>query len=167
VAGEPVAATGVASVDTQAPATPARYDGYGDLRFGMDEPAFAKAWQGELRRLGPPGATCFYLTPTWVKTPADFAFMFEGGRFVRYDVGVAKETAPGGGKVGMGAAQIRTLYGTRASELPHKYVSGAKILRVAAPQGTGLLVFETDTQGRVTRWRAGTPPQVDYAEGCG
>ena len=34
-------------------------------------------------------------------------------------------------------------------------------------QGEGALVFETDTQGRVTHWRAGVPPQVDYVEGCG
>ena len=167
VASEAAAATSVASPHAQAPAALARYDGYGDLRFGMDEPSFAKAWQGELRRLGPPGATCFYQTPKWVKTPADFAFMFEGGRFVRYDVGTAKETAPGGGKVGMDAARVRALYGARVSELPHKYVPGARVLRVAVPQATGVLVFETDAQGRVTRWRVGVPPQIDYVEGCG
>lgn len=149
------------------PAGMARYDGYGDLNFGMDEQAFAAAWQGELRRLGPPGETCFYQTPKWVKTPSDFAFMFERGRFVRYDVGTAKEAAPGGGKVGMDAEQIRALYGARVSELPHKYVPGARVLRVTAPQGEGALVFDTDAQGRVTRWRAGVPPQVDYVEGCG
>lgn len=166
-ASEPAAAASAASTDSQVPATLARYDGYGDLRFGMDEPTFAKAWQGELKRLGPPGETCFYQTPKWVKTPSDFAFMFEGGRFVRYDVGTAKEAAPGGGKVGMDSAQIHALYGARVSELPHKYVPGAKVIRVTAPQGTGVLVFETDAQGRVTRWRAGVPPQVDYVEGCG
>ncbi|MGN6281830.1 lectin [Frateuria sp.] len=174
-AGPPAHATAasapVAKVTDQPTATPsagmARYDGYGDLSFGMDEQAFAAAWQGELRRLGPAGEACFYQTPKWVKTPSDFAFMFERGRFVRYDVGTAKETAPGGGKVGMGAEQIRALYGARVSELPHKYVPGAKVLRVTAPQGEGALVFETDTQGRVTHWRAGVPPQVDYVEGCG
>ena len=158
VTGQPTAA---------APARMARYDGYGDLSFGMDEQAFAAAWQGELRRLGPAGAACFYQTPKWIKTPSDFAFMFEHGRFVRYDVGTAKEAAPGGGKVGMGAEQIRALYGARVSELPHKYVPGARVLRVTAPHGEGALVFETDTQGRVTHWRAGVPPQVDYVEGCG
>jgi hypothetical protein len=163
----PVAAASAAPPDAQAPTTMARYDGYGDLRFGMDEATFAKAWQGELERLGPPGDACFYQMPRWVKTPADFAFMFEGGRFVRYDVGTAKEAAPGGGEVGMDATRIHALYGARISESPHKYVPGAKVLRVAAPQGAGVLVFETDAQGRVTHWRAGVPPQVDYVEGCG
>ena len=166
-AGQPVAASSATSPEAQAAATLARYDGYGDLRFGMDQKAFAEAWQGELKHLGSPGDACFYQTPKWVKTPSHFAFMFEGGRFVRYDVGTARETAPGGGRVGMDTAQVRALYGARVSEGPHKYVPGARILRVTAPQGAGVLVFETDAQGRVTRWRAGMPPQVDYVEGCG
>jgi hypothetical protein len=162
------AATAAESVSTRAGElmTLARYDGYGDLRFGMDEQAFAAAWHGELVRLGEAGENCHYRTPRWVKTPSDFAFMFEGGRFVRYDVGTAKETAPGGGALGMSADRLRALYGTRLSEAPHKYVPGARVLRVAAPRGEGVLVFETDAQGRVVRWRAGLPPQVDYVEGC-
>ena len=146
--------------------TPARYDGYGDMRFGMDEAAFGQAWGGELK--GAPGqdSSCFYKTPKWVEQSAEFAFMFEGGRFVRYDVGTAKDTAPGGGKVGMSEAQIRALYGARVEAQPHKYVDGAKYLRIAAPQGDGVLLFETDEHGKVTRWRVGVPPQVDYVEGC-
>ena len=147
--------------------TPARYDGYGDMRFGMDEAAFGQAWGGELK--GAPGqdSSCFYKTPKWANQSAEVAFMFEGGRFVRYDVGTAKDTAPGGGKVGMSEARIRTLYGARVEAQPHKYVDGAKYLRIAAPQGDGVLVFETDAQGNMTRWHVGVPPQVDYVEGCG
>lgn len=151
---------------TSAADTMARYDGYGDLRFGMDEAAFEKAWGGELKGAPEQGSTCFYKTPAWVKSPKDFAFMFEAGHFVRYDVGSAKELAPGGGKVGMDEAQIRALYGTRVEAQPHKYVDGAKYLRIAAPQGDGVLLFETDEHGKVTRWRMGVPSQVDYVEGC-
>ncbi len=152
---------------TVAANTPARYDGYGDMRFGMGEAAFGQAWGGELK--GAPGqdSSCFYKTPKWVKQSAEFAFMFEGGRFVRYDVGTAKDTAPGGGKVGMSETRIRTLYGARVEAQPHKYVDGAKYLRIGAPQGDGVLVFETDAEGTVTRWHVGVPPQVDYVEGCG
>lgn len=178
----PVAASSARpAVATSAPATSAAdamasYDGYGDLRFGMDEAAFEKAsfnkassnkaLGGELKGAPEQGSTCFYKTPTWVKSPRDFAFMFEAGHFVRYDVGSAKELAPGGGKVGMDEAQIRALYGTRVEAQPHKYVDGAKYQRIAAPQGPGVLVFETDAQGKVTRWHVGVPPQVDYVEGC-
>lgn len=148
------------------PATMARYDGYGDMRFGMDETAFDKAWGGELKGAPKQDSSCFYKTPKWVKRSADFAFMFEGGRFVRYDVGTAKEAAPGGGKVGMSETQIRALYGEHVETQPHKYVASAKYLRIAAPHGDGALVFETDAQGKVTRWHVGVPPQVDYVEGC-
>ncbi|MHB1059033.1 MAG: lectin [Rhodanobacter sp.] len=146
----------------------ARYDGYGDMRFGMDEAAFDRAWGGELKGAPPsPGSSCRYKLPKWAKTPRDFAFMFEDGRFVRYDVGTAKEAAPGGGKVGMDEARIRAMYGARVQAQPHKYVAGAKYLRIAAPEGSGVLVFETDARGKVARWRVGVPPQVDYVEGCG
>lgn len=144
----------------------AHYDGYGDMRFGMDEPAFRGAWQGTLNGTSDSAGGCYQLTPKWVKHAGDFAFLFEHGRFARYDVRTAKETAPGGGQVGMSAAQIRTLYGARVQTLPHKYVAGASYLRVAAPRGDGVLLFETDAGGKVTRWRAGVPPQIDYVEGC-
>lgn len=147
-------------------ATLAHYDGYGDMHFGMDDAAFDLAWGGELKTTTPAaGSSCINKRPLWVKVPADFAFMFEGGHFVRYDVGNAKDTAPGGGKVGMSEAQIRALY-VQLEAQPHKYVEGAKYLRVKAPQGDAVLVFETDAGGKVTRWHAGVPPQVDYVEGC-
>jgi hypothetical protein len=165
------APAGVAGTDTMA-----RYDGYGEMRFGMDEATFDKAssnkvgsnkaWGGELKGAPEQDSTCFYKTPKSVKSPRDIAFMFEAGHFVRYDVGTAKEAAPGGGKVGMDEAQILALYGARVEVQPHFYVDGANYLRVAASQGNGVLLFETDEHGKVTRWRAGVPPQVDYVEGC-
>lgn len=163
VASSLVAASPATAAD---PDTMARYDGYGDMRFGMDEAAFDHAWGGELNGAQGPDSTCFYKTPKWAKLPRDLAFMFEGGRFVRYDVGTAKEVAPGGGKVGMDEARIRALYGARVRAQPHVYVDDAKYLRIAAPQGNGVLLFETDEHGKVTRWRAGVPPQIDYVEGC-
>jgi len=153
-----------APADGRAPL--ARYDGYGDLRFGMREAEAVQAWGGELKPLPSASEPCHYLTPKWVKVPAEFALMIEGGRFVRYDVGTAREAAPGGGRVGMTAAEIEQRY-PNVEHRPHKYVEGAEVLRVADPAGgKGMLVFETDADGNVTAWRAGVPPQVDYVEGC-
>jgi hypothetical protein len=157
-----VAASSAAAAN--GPLAMARYDGYGDMRFGMDEAAFRTAWAGELG--GQSGDACFYLWPKWVRAPSDFAFMFEHGKFVRYDVGTAKETAPGGGKVGMSGQQIRDLYAGHVTVQPHKYVVGGQVLRVTRADGDGVLVFELDAAGKVTAWRAGVPPQVDYVEGC-
>lgn len=144
-----------------------RFDGYGDMRFGMDEAAFRRAWQGDLAGTVDAAGGCSVLRPVWVKQPRDFGFLFEQGHFARYDVGTAKEPAPGGGRVGMDVAGIRALYGDRMQVTPHKYVAGAQYLRVAAPDGKSVLVFETDATGKVTRWRVGVPPQIDYVEGCG
>ena len=152
-------------VDAGALTSPTRFDGYGPLRFGMEEKEVLAAWDGELSNDGA-GDTCHFLDPDDGQAPAVFALMIESGKFVRYDVGTADKVAPGGGKVGMEAAEIRALYPGRVEARPHHYVEGGQYLRVPAEQGDGLLVFETDASGKVTRWRAGVAPQVDYIEGC-
>lgn len=143
----------------------AHYDGYGDMRFGMTEDEARKAWGGALN--GEPGDGCHYLNPAWEKAPSYFAFMFDGGKFVRYDVGNDKEIAPGGGRRGMTEAEIDAAYPSRVEKSPHKYVTSGKYLRVKADDGgNGVLVFETDAAGKVSEWHAGVAPQVDYIEGC-
>jgi len=147
--------------------TLARFDGYGDLRFGMSADEAGRAWGGELKRLGGAEDPCYHLTPKWVKVPSDFALMIENGKFVRVDVGNDREVAPGGGKAGMSADEIRKLYAGRIEEQPHKYVEGGKYLRIKdSAGGNGVLVFVADAAGKITAWRTGVPPQVDYVEGC-
>ena len=148
------------------PASPARYDGYGDLRFGMSEAEATAAWDGVLEGDAGSEEMCHYRFPASAHPLSWLAFMFEDGRFVRYDVGNDDEVAPGGGRRGMDAGEIRALYPDRVQASPHKYVAGGKYLRVAAPGGDGFLVFETDASGKVTAWRAGLAPQVDYIERC-
>jgi hypothetical protein len=168
-ADQPPASVPPATAPVTAPAVAtaaARFDGYGALRFGMDEAEARAAWEGELD--GRPDPGCHYLFPAGNAVPSDFALMFEDGRLVRYDVGNDKVVAPGGGRVGMTADEIRAAYPGRVSESPHKYVEGGSVLRIAAPggDGEGVLVFATDADGKVSEWRAGIAPQVDYVEGC-
>ena len=171
---QPPPATAPAPAVTPAPAPPpaapvglARFDGYGDMRFGMTAAEATRAWGGELN--GKPGAgeVCYYLNPVSNPSPAYFAFMIESDKFVRYDVGNDKEVAPGGGKRGMTSDDIRTLYAGRIEEKPHKYVEGGHYLRIKGGDDSGgVLVFETDAAGKVSEWHVGQPPQVDYIEGC-
>ena len=161
----------VATADVAAPATSdslARFDGYGDMKLGSTVDEAKTAWAGELKEGVPSaGSTCHYLSPKSASTPSEFGFMMEDGKFVRYDVGNATETAPGGGKAGMVVEQLKLLYGDALQSAPHKYVEGGKVFSVAAPDGApGKLVFEADGVGKVTAWRVGLPPQVDYVEGC-
>lgn len=160
---QPVAAVPVAA------ATRARLDGYGALRFGMSAAQIEAAWDGRLE--GAPPADdeggCYYLSPAANPHAAYFAVMIEHGRFVRYDVGNNIDVAPGGGRRGMRAERIAELYGDRIERRPHKYVEGGQYLRIVdVGGGGGVLIFVIDATGRVSDWRVGMPPQVDYVEGC-
>lgn len=150
------------------PVSQASFSGYGDMKLGSTREEAKTAWAGELQESVPAeGSTCHYLMPKWVSKSSDFGFMVEDGKFVRYDVGTDKEIAPGGGKVGMVVEQLKLLYGAALQSAPDKYVEGGKVFTLAAPDGgPAKLVFQADGVGRVTDWRVGLPPQVDYVEGC-
>ena len=159
-----------AADDTAAPAGPvsqASFLGYGDMKLGSTVEEARAAWGGELNGAPMEGTTCHYLWPKWITRPADFAFMMEDGRFVRYDVGTDKETAPGGGKVGMSVEELQKLYGGALKGAPHKYTQGGQYLSMdAGDVAPTRLVFEVDAADNVTAWRVGLSPQVEYVEGC-
>lgn len=143
------------------------WSGYGKLRWGMTPEDMQAAWQpGKLSRPAGIGTddTCHYLIPD--TAAQDVRLMVEEGRFVRVEFLTPATTAPGGGKVGWTAAQVRAAYPAGLEELMHKYEEGALYLRIRDGEGEGVLLFETDANGVVTRWRMGVAPQVDYVEGC-
>lgn len=145
--------------------TPSRYDGYGRAKFGATEEDVRSAWGRELVGSPTEPEGCYLLRPrSDARGASGIGFMIEGGKFVRVDVDSAERIAPGGGRVGMRIDEIRQRY-PRIEERPHKYVEGAKYLRRVDASG-GVVVFEIDPAGTVTRWRAGVPPQIDYVEGC-
>ncbi len=173
-AAEPAApAQSAASAASPAPAaTPAAstgkadWQGYGPLQLGTDVEQMRAAWDGELQGDAVADGGCYYLQPAGQGTEG-VAFMIEGDTFVRYDVRSAGEPAPGGGEVGMDQEQLRALYVQAEAAQPHKYVQGGTVLAVPAADGSqGRLVFELGADGKVTGWRMGLPPQVDYVEGC-
>ena len=128
------------------------------------------AWGGDLGDAKPDQAGgCYYLIPQPIGTEGyRTAFMIEGDKFVRIDVRRDDVVAPGGGKVGMSKAQIAALY-AGIEEEPHKYTDGQYLRIKDAAGGNGVLLFETDGKGdaaKVSEWRIGVPPQVDYVEGC-
>jgi hypothetical protein len=149
-----------------------RWDGFGAASFGDGEEAVRMSW-GRPLTAGEPaeGASCYML----VQDPQPpegrgIAFMFEDGGFRRYEVDseplITAHVAPGNISVGDEADAVTAAFAD-VEDAPHKYVEGARTLSVDAPQGDTRLVFETDADGRITRWRIGQTPQVDYVEGCG
>jgi hypothetical protein len=156
-----------AGMDGPTPAAGAiSYAGFGPARFGATQEAVRMAWGKDM--VGGPGDPdgCYYLYPQpKAQSSYRIAFMIEHQRFARLDVDAAGIAAPGGGQVGMSIGEIRALY-PGIAEQPHKYVEGGKNLRHAHASDS-VLVFELDPNGKVTQWRVGVPPQVDYVEGCG
>lgn len=148
---------------------PIDFDGVAGVAFGSAPDPLREAWPGGVApdAAAAPGDCQFlYAQP---KPPESYgvAFMVEDGRLVRVDVDAPDVLAPGGGHAGMTLDELRATYAGRFQEQPHKYEEGGKVLVVAAPGGSaGRLVFEVDAAGRVTQWRIGLPPQVDYIEGC-
>jgi hypothetical protein len=88
--------------------------------------------------------------------------MLFGGKVVRLDVIAPGLATAEGARVGDTEEQVRELYpGLRVE--PHKYTDGHYLVVDSTPGRR--LVFETDG-ARVTRYRAGAIPQVDWVEGC-
>lgn len=165
----------VASTPAAVPANPAdgsdrqaSFAGYGDLRFGTAAADMAQAWGGELKEVGKEAnPACYFLTPAWVKTPAEFNFMVSEGRFARVATESDRYAAPGGGKVGMDVAELQRLYNGALRSSPHKYVEGGRYLSIdASGVAPTRLVFEANAAGIVSEWRLGLLPEADYVEGC-
>jgi hypothetical protein len=82
---------------------------------------------------------------------------------VRIDVDSGPTATPEGIKVGSTEAQVRSAYGDRAETGPHKYTDGNVI--TVSGDGDFRYVFETNGS-KVTRYRAGVTPAVEWVEGC-
>ncbi|MEO6967575.1 MAG: lectin [Rhodanobacteraceae bacterium] len=145
------------------------FKGIGPLRFGMTAEMMREKWGNPLYGGPDPGdqdtQACYYLRPR--KDDYALLLMIEDGKFVRADVRKDSIIAPGGGRIGMTGDAMRKLYAGRIEAAPNKYDPSAQTLRVRPRHDEpARLVFEVDARGKVTSWRIGLPPQVDYVEGC-
>lgn len=101
----------------------------------------------------------------WRDGPPGMRVMVENGRIVRLDVDSAGIKTAEGAQVGDAEAAVKQLYGSRVIMTPHKYEDGSYLTVRDAKDSTFAFVFETNA-GKVTRYRAGQRPQVEYVEGC-
>jgi hypothetical protein len=110
---------------------------------------------------------CAYAT--WRGAPAGVSLMIENGHVERVDVDSATIPTTAGVRVGDSEESVRSVYAERVTTTPHKYDPSGHNLTVrpsAVADSMFRIVFETDGQ-RVTRFRAGRLPAVQYVEGCG
>lgn len=162
--------TRVADSTTRSDSTPA-----GHISPAADTAAAAgSGWDVGYRSAGPvrfgvtpaAGDDCHYTVPAGA--PSGLRFMAESGRVVRVDVDSAGPATDRGARVGMTEADIRGLYPDGLRTMLHKYDTAGHYL-VFTPPGADSgfrIVFETDGH-RVTTWRAGVEPAVEYVERCG
>ncbi|MDY6784859.1 MAG: hypothetical protein SW833_20340 [Cyanobacteriota bacterium] len=102
--------------------------------------------------------------------PDNIAFMVTEGRIARIDIDSKNITTLSGAKIGDTEARIKTLYEGQIETQPHPYINpGGKYL-IFVPQDPQernyRVIFETDENGVVTRFRTGKLPEVEYIEGC-
>ena len=92
--------------------------------------------------------------------------MYVDRRLARLDVIEPGVTTGAGVGVNDPVSAVLKAYGEAVVVTPHKYTydKGGQYLSVPGPEGTRL-VFETDG-ARVTRYRIGRLPEVDWVEGC-
>ena len=145
-------------------------NGIGPVRVGMTVAEASKAAGTRLiREAGyEPNASCFYVKPQG--EPKGIGFMVTGDRIARVDVWRSNHqiTTLKGAKNGDTEARIKSLYPGQIQVTPHKYVHNGHYLTFV-PKDTVdrsyRVVFETDGK-RVTQFRSGKLPEVEYIEGC-
>jgi hypothetical protein len=108
---------------------------------------------------------CDYLV--WNDGPSGVHVMFDEHRIARVDVDTSGIATSAGARVGDDEARIRKLYPGHVTVTPHKYEDGhyLTVTPVAPADKQFRIIFET-AHGRVTRYRAGRMPAVEYVEGC-
>lgn len=136
--------------------------GVGELQIGMRLPELMPHLEQGTDTTGI-GGGCRFVTVA--EAPDSIGFMVESGRLARIDVRGGPTPTHEGARIGDEERRIEELYpGLR--RMPHKYTDGNYL--VVIPSATDSLhryVFETDGE-RVTRYRAGVYPQVEWVEGC-
>lgn len=143
-------------------------NGMGPIRVGMTVAQASKAAGVQLVSEGsyPNGGSCFYVKPKG--GPNNVAFMVSENRIARVDVmRNSSITTLSGAKLGDPESRIKSLYPGQIEVTPHKYTNGHYLTFVPKDREDRnyRVVFETDGQ-RVTDFRAGKLPEVEYVEGC-
>ena len=146
-------------------------DGFGRARVGMTVKEVSKIAGTRLVSLsGAPiqNKGCLYVKP--VHTPTGVEFMLTDGRISRIDVTKnTKITTVSGARIGDTESRIKSLYPGQIQVTPHKYVKGGHYLTFTSKEPlykNYRVVFETDGK-RVTQYRAGKLPEVEFVERCG
>ncbi|MBE9116631.1 hypothetical protein IQ249_12040 [Lusitaniella coriacea LEGE 07157] len=99
----------------------------------------------------------------------DVSLMVTEGKISRIDIDSKQIKTLSGAGIGDTEAKIKELYSGQIETEPHEYIPGGKYLIFIpkdASEQNYRVIFETNEQGIVTRFRSGKLPEVTYVEGC-
>jgi hypothetical protein len=142
-------------------------DGLGQIQIGMTlDEAVNMGLLNERPDLKP---ACDYVFPAvGAGVPFGVNVMVVKGKIARIDVDTGTVTTEDGAKIGDTEDRIRSIYGDELKVTPDKYIPGGHNMTVMGDSASAgkAMVFVTDGQ-RVTMFRAGRLPEVEWVEGCG
>ena len=163
-AGAPRDSSAPTSAAPHAPDSTVTEHGLGPLRAGMTI-AEARAALGDALVVPAEYDTTECDYATWRGGPRGVHVMIDQGRIARVEVDSVGVATAAGARVGDTEERIQRLYPGRVTVTPHKYEDGKYLTVSAIGDSSAAIVFET-SKGRVTRYRAGRRPAVEYVEGC-
>ena len=127
---------------------------------GNDEACYYISGEGDLNGVS------FMVTKDETKSRDKYA---TSDVIARIDIDNPKITTVSGAKVGDTEARIKSLYPGQIEVTPHKYTGPQGHYLTFVPKNKAeqnyRVIFETDGQ-RVTRYRVGKLPEVEYYGGC-
>jgi hypothetical protein len=142
-------------------------DGFGQIQIGMSLDDAVN--MGLLNRNPNMNSQCDYVYPAvGAGVPENVGVMVVKGKIVRIDVDTGAVTTDDGAKIGDSEDRIKNIYGDDVKVTAHKYNPGWHYMTVMGDSTSAgrAIVFETDGK-KVTRYRAGELPEVQWVEGCG
>lgn len=144
-------------------------NGIGPIRVGMTVNQATQAAGTKLVQTPSGGEEngCLYFQPQ--RQPKGVSFMVINNRIARIDIRENQRiTTAKGAKIGDSETRIKSLYPRQIEVTPHKYVQNGHYLTFVPKDNVDKnyrLLFETDGT-RVTRYRSGKLPEVEFVEGC-
>ncbi|AFZ11161.1 hypothetical protein Cri9333_0161 [Crinalium epipsammum PCC 9333] len=140
-------------------------NGIGSVQVGMTVAQASKAAGTKLVSSGSIEPQCSYYNLQ--NGTKDIAFMVTNGRIARVDVLKGRISTASGARIGDTEARIKALYAGQIQVSPHKYTNGHYLTFVPKDKSDKNfgLVFETDGK-RVTQYRSGKQPELQFVEGC-
>jgi hypothetical protein len=140
-------------------------DGLGQVQIGMTLDDAVN--MGLLNQNPNMDQRCDFVYPAVGSGLPEVAVMVVRGRIARIDVDTGAVTTEDGVKIGDSEDKVKSIYGDELKIEPHRLIDGGHYMTVlgdSASAGKALL-FETDAQQRVSNFRSGRIPEVNW-EGC-